>query len=126
MAVHSVEDILQWIFCGVCKALRVRPIQGGAREHEEQLAVATTYAAGTNKVEFSSPKRFVRIVASVDMFWVDSATDDTDAGAKLTTAGNRGVVPALRPYDLALSEGITRLDFLAIAASGSVFVTGLD
>jgi hypothetical protein len=126
VAVHSVEDIFQWVFDSVAKAIRLRLIHGGAREHEEQLAVATNYAAGTNKVEFSSPKRFVRIVTSVDMFWVDSAADDTDAGTKLTTAGSRGVVPAMRPYDLALSEGITRLDFLAISTAGSVFVTGLD
>ena len=126
MPVHSVEDIFQWIYDSVAKALRVRTVHGGAREHEEQLAVATTYAAGTNKIEFSSPKRFIRVVPSVDMFWVDSAADDADAGTKLTTAGSRGVAPALKIYDLALSEGITRLDFLAIGASGSVFVTGLE
>ncbi len=126
MGVQSIEDIFQWVFDNLTRAFRTRLIHGGTREHEEQLTVPPAYTPANNKIEFSSSKRFIRIVSSEDMFWVDSATDDTDAESKLTSAGSRGVIPSKQIYDLALAEGITRLDFLAIGSSGSVFVTGLD
>jgi hypothetical protein len=59
------------------------------------------------------------------MYWVDSAADDTDAGTKLTTADQRGFIKRGDKLEVSLSQGITRLDFLAADTAGAVFVTGL-
>jgi hypothetical protein len=99
---------------------------GGTREHREQAAVSTSYAALTNSMSFGAPKRHVRIYCEEDMYWVDSAVDDLDAGAKITTAGQRGFIKRGDKLELSFLAGITRLDFLAVDTAGAVYVTGLE
>jgi hypothetical protein len=60
------------------------------------------------------------------MYWVDSATDDTDARSKLTTANQRGFIKRGDKLELSFASGITRLDFLAVDTAGAVYVTGLE
>ena len=126
MPVYSIEDIAQMIFDAAKNANRVLAVDGGPRDHGEQAAVSTTYAASTNKIEFSSAKRFIRMFATRDMYWVDSAADDADATTKLGAAGSRGFIPKDGVVEFSLSEGIKRLDFLAAQSAGAVYVTGLD
>ena len=60
------------------------------------------------------------------MYWVDSAVDDLDAGARLTTAGQRGYIKRGDKLEISFATGITRLDFLAVDTAGAVYVTGLE
>ena len=103
----------------------IASLTGGAREHREQQAVSTSYAAGTNSIAFSSTRKHMRIYCDEDMYWVDSAADDTDAGTKLTTADQRGFIKRGDKLEVSMASGITRLDFLAVDTAGAVFVTGL-
>jgi len=98
---------------------------GGAREHREKPAVSTSYVAASNSVSFSSAKRHVRIYCDEDMYWVDSATSDTDASTKLTSTNQRGFIKRGDKLELSFSAGIVRLDFLAVDTAGAVYVTGL-
>jgi len=97
---------------------------GGAREHAELASVPSAYDPAQCKVEFSEPKTHVRVHADDDVYWVDSAADDSDAGTKLTTAGQRGLILKRVPFEITMYPGITRLDFLAIAGNVAVHVTG--
>jgi len=99
---------------------------GGAREHREQTAVSTSYSSANNSVTFTTPKRHIRIYCEEDMYWVDSATDDTDARTRLTTANQRGFIKRGDKLELSFFNGITRLDFLAVDTAGAVYVTGLE
>jgi hypothetical protein len=124
--VTSLEDIFQLVFDAARKAFRTVPVAWGARKHAEQPAVATVYASATNKIALTTARRFIRMYATQDMYWVDSATSDANATTKLTTAGSRGFLPKDKVYDLALADGITRLDFLAVTLVGAVYVTAMD
>lgn len=104
----------------------ISSLVGGAREHGEQAAVSTTYSALTNSISFGAPKRHVRVYCEEDMYWVDSAVSDADAGTKLTTAGQRGYIKRGDKLEVSFATGITRLDFLAVDTAGSVHVTGLE
>jgi hypothetical protein len=99
---------------------------GGTREHREQASVSTSYAALTNSMSFGAPKRHVRIYCEEDMYWVDSAVDDADAAARLTSANQRGFIKRGDKLELSFLVGITRLDFLAVDTAGAVYVTGLE
>jgi hypothetical protein len=103
----------------------ISSLVGGAREHREQAAVSTSFLALTNAISFSAPKRHVRIYCEEDMYWVDSALSDADAGTKLTTANQRGFIKRGDKLELSFFTGITRLDFLAVDTAGAVYVTGL-
>ena len=100
-------------------------LAGGAREHREQAAVSTSYVASSNSISFSTARKHLRIYCEEDMYWVDSAIDDTDAATKLVTADQRGFVKAGDKLELSIASGITRLDFLAVNTAGAVYVTGL-
>ena len=65
-----------------------------------------------------------RVYAEDDVYWVDSAADDSDAGTKLTTAGQRGLIFKRTPFEITMYPGITRLDFLAVSGSVALTVTG--
>lgn len=126
MPVYSVEDIAQRVFDANKNANRALAVDGGPRAHAELPSVATSYSATTNKIEFASPKRFIRMFATRDTYWVDSAADDSDATTKLNQAGSRGFIQKDGVVEFSLDKGITRLDFLAAQSSGAVYVTGLD
>ena len=126
MPVYSVEDIIQMVFGSVCKAVKVMPITGGARKHAELPSVATVYAQATNRMTLPSAKRFIRMYATEDMYWVDSATTNNDASTKLNAAGSRGFLPKGTVLEMTLPDGITRLDFLAVTTAGAVYVTSMD
>lgn len=98
---------------------------GGDREHRELAGVSTVYDPGLNSITFSSPRKHFRVFVEEDMYWVDSAADDTDAETKLTTAGSRGFITRGDRFESSLQIGITRLDFLARDTAGPVFITGL-
>ena len=104
----------------------ISSLVGGAREHGEQAAVSTTYSPLSNSMTFGIPKRHIRIYCEEDMYWVDSAVDDLDAGTRLTTAGQRGYIKRGDKLEVSVMDGITRLDFLAVDTAGAVYVTGLD
>ena len=134
MPIKSPEDILQSIYDAALKAIRTTATQdqmlsyllGGAREHREQEAVSTSYTPASNSISFTSARRHIRIYCDEDMYWVDSATDDTDAGDKLTTANQRGFIKRGDKLELSFATGIVRLDFLAVDVAGAVYVTGLE
>lgn len=98
---------------------------GGAREHRE-LTVATLYDALTNSTTFTVPKQHARIFTNEDVYWVDSAVSDADAGTKLAAANQRGFIRANDRLELSLRTPITRLDFLARQKSGLLYITGLE
>ena len=123
MPPRAPEDLLQLAFDRIEGLLAL--VSGGAREHRE-LTVSTVYAAATNSTSFASPKKHLRIFAEEDVFWVDAATDDADAGTKLSTPGERGFIRGGDRLEISLAAGVTRLDFLARDTAGGVFVTGLE
>ena len=104
----------------------ISSLVGGQREHREKPTVSTSYSAASNSISFASPKKHVRIYCEEDMYWVDSAISDADAGARLTTAGQRGFIKRGDKLELSFFTGITRLDFLAVDTAGAVYVTGLE
>ena len=142
-----LEDILQNIYDKVAGGIRVVGSTGGGaggatettaaaikqmvetmvdgpREHLEQAIVPNVYDAAHCKMEFSTPKRHIRITSREDVYWVDSANSDADAQTKLTTAGQHGFIVKQVPLVLHLEVGITRLDFLARNREKAVHVTG--
>jgi len=123
MPPRAPEDLLQLAFDRIEGLLAL--VSGGARQHRE-LTVSTVYAAATNSTSFGSPKKHLRIFAEEDVFWVDAATDDADAGTKLSTPGERGFIRGGDRLEISLAAGVTRLDFLARDTAGGVFVTGLE
>lgn len=104
----------------------ISSLTGGIREHREQAAVSTSYSALSNSISFVTPKRHIRIYCEEDMYWVDSAASDADAGARLTIPNQRGFIKRGDKLEISFFTGITRLDFLAVDTAGAVFVTGLD
>jgi len=100
-------------------------VSGGSREHKE-LTAYTVYDPLTNSTVFNSPQKHLRIFTEEDVFWVDSAADDTDASTRLSTPGQRGFIRGGDRLEVSVSEGITRLDFLARDTAGGVFITGLE
>ncbi len=118
-----LEDLFQLAFKRL--ELLLALVSGCAREHHE-LTVSTVYAATTNKAAFASPKKHLRIFTEEDVFWIDSAADDADAAAKLSTAGQRGFIRGGDRLEVSVTVGVTRLDFLARDTAGGVFITGLD
>ena len=126
MAVYAIEDIAQMVFDAAKKSNRILAIDGGPRHHAELPAVSTIYSTATNRILLPAAKRFIRMFATRELYWVDSAVDDADAATKLAAAGSRGFLPKDGVVEFSLSEGIKRLDFLAAQSAGAVYVTGLD
>ena len=127
MPPKSPEDIIQAIYDAALQAIRISAgadLLCGVRVHRERAGVATTYAPATNSLSFSGAVRHVRVYAQENIYWVDSAADDTDAESRLSTADQRGFLKAGSVLEMHLVDGITRLDFLAKTTSGAVYVTG--
>ena len=97
----------------------------GAREHRE-LNVGTAYDPATNKAAFTAGKKHLRVFSSEDVYWVDSAASDADAGTKLAATGQRGFIRSNDRLELSLKVPVTRLDFLARAKAGPLYITGLE
>jgi len=97
----------------------------GAREHRE-LNVGTPYDPATNRAVFTTAKKHLRIFTNEDVYWVDSAASDADAGTRLAAAGQRGFIRSNDRLELSLKVPVTRLDFLARAKAGPLYLTGLE
>ncbi len=123
MPPRAPEDLLQLAFDRIEGLLAL--VSGGAREHRE-LTVSTVYAAATNSAAFSTPQKHLRVFSEEDVFWIDSAADDTDAATKLATAGERGFIRGGDRLEVSVAVGVTRLDFLARDTAGGVFITGME
>jgi len=98
---------------------------GGARLHRELTAVSTSYSAATNSMSFSSAVKHISIYSLESIYWADSATDNADAGTKLTTPNQRGYVEKGGRRTMHFVNGITRMDFLAAQNATAVYVTGM-
>ena len=98
---------------------------GGGRQHRELTSVSTSYNVATNSMSFSTLMKHISIYSNESIFWVDSASSDTDAGTKLTTPDQRGFVEKGGRRTFHLVTGITRMDFLAAQNATAVYVTGM-
>jgi len=125
---ETLAGILQWLddrrgeVVDVA-ALVLAVVWAYEREHRELANVGTTYNGLTCRMTFDKAKYHLQMVASEDVFWVDSAADATDADTKLNTPNQRGILLARTPMTIMMNPPVRRLDFRARNNSAFVHVT---
>lgn len=125
---ETLAGMLQWLDDRRKEVVDIAPlilavVWAYEREHRELPGVGTTYDGQTCKMTFDNAKYHLQMVASEDVFWVDSADDVFDAQTKLTTPNQRGIILARTPMTIMMNPPVRRLDFMARVNPAVVMVT---